>query len=124
MKGIPQTCRLCVLSRQAYSAVSKHVSLNSAPPSKLTTKGNSANLSIVVTVKADVCCEHAWHEVNTAIKETASNASGAQVLEKCLEGVEPGGVIHLALCGDQKGLILRWKTRLKAYIDPGASPCI
>ena len=42
-----------------------------------------------------------------------------QVLEKCLEAAPPGGVIHLALCGDQKGLIMRWKTRLKAYIDPG-----
>ena len=36
-----------------------------------------------------------------------------------MEGVELGGVIHLALCGDEKGLIMRWKTRLKAYIDPG-----
>lgn len=43
---------------------------------------------------------------------------GVQVLEKCLEAA-PGGIIHLALCGNQKGLVLRWKTRLKAYIDPG-----
>lgn len=46
-------------------------------------------------------------------------ASGLQVLEKCLETAEPGGVIHLALCEDEKGLIMRWKTRLKAYVDPG-----
>lgn len=39
-------------------------------------------------------------------------------MERCLEGVEPG-VIHLALCGDETALITRWKTRLKAYVDPG-----
>jgi len=29
------------------------------------------------------------------------------------------GVVHLAVNSDQQGLITRWKTRLKAYIDPG-----
>jgi len=36
-----------------------------------------------------------------------------------VEAAETVGVVHLALRSDQQGLITRWKTRLKAYIDPG-----
>ena len=45
--------------------------------------------------------------------------SEVQVLERCIETAELLGVIHLALCSHQQGLVMRWKTRLKAYIDPG-----
>lgn len=36
-----------------------------------------------------------------------------------MEAAGTVGVVHLALHSDQQGLITRWKTRLKAYIDPG-----
>ena len=36
-----------------------------------------------------------------------------------MEAAGAVGVVHLALHSDQRGLITRWKTRLKAYIDPG-----
>lgn len=36
-----------------------------------------------------------------------------------MEAAGTVGVVHLALHADQQGLITRWKTRLKAYIDPG-----
>ncbi len=36
-----------------------------------------------------------------------------------MEAAGTVGVVHLALNSDQQGLITRWKTRLKAYIDPG-----
>ncbi|KAL3158161.1 hypothetical protein ABBQ32_011753 [Trebouxia sp. C0010 RCD-2024] len=55
----------------------------------------------------------------TEADQSDATVTPMQVLEKCLEAAPPGGVIHLALCGDKQGLIMRWKTRLKAYIDPG-----
>ena len=42
-----------------------------------------------------------------------------QALEAGLSAAGSLGVIHLALHSSQQGLVTSWKTRLKAYIDPG-----
>ena len=46
-------------------------------------------------------------------------SSDMQVLQRCIATAELVGVIHLALCNHEQGLVMRWKTRLKAYIDAG-----
>ncbi|KAL0020138.1 hypothetical protein WJX77_006173 [Trebouxia sp. C0004] len=63
------------------------------------------------------------HEASSSGRQqhehVASGASTMQALEACVEAAGTVGVVHLALHSDQQGLITRWKTRLKAYIDPG-----
>lgn len=65
------------------------------------------------------CRNLCFFHLQNVRRRSSTRPLGMQVLEKCLEAAPPGGVIHLALCGDKQGLIMRWKTRLKAYIDPG-----
>ncbi|KAK9820032.1 hypothetical protein WJX72_005289 [[Myrmecia] bisecta] len=57
-----------------------------------------------------------------SLASSSADADPAQVIAKCVQdNAAHVGVLHLALHGNEAGLVVRWRQQLQAVTDPGAS---